>query len=142
MTLYIKIENKESVDWLCSLIQNTLAQRSHPTTISCYPMLADWENGLSNPLDLKKILEEADALPKPTPKARAKRSTKKKREGLPPEDKANPLICNEHPKYGGVRRPQSNCEGCWSVYQKLHPLEYKQKRRDWERSQKSMSAGG
>ena len=29
--------------------------------------------------------------------------------------------CLDHPKYGGVRSPRTDCRGCWSYYTSLHP---------------------
>jgi TPP-dependent indolepyruvate ferredoxin oxidoreductase alpha subunit len=43
--------------------------------------------------------------------------------------------CTDHVTYQAKRRPQTDCEGCWSLYKKLHPLEYDMKRREFERKQ-------
>ena len=33
--------------------------------------------------------------------------------------------CKRHALYKGVRKPQSNCRGCWSVYNALHETDKK-----------------
>lgn len=142
--VYIKISNGNALAWIHKLVQNTLANRTHQTTITFYEELSALDEAFSNPL----MLEDIQQLPLPEPKARKTRSDagqkrkRKKKPGLSREDKANPLICNDHPKYQGVRRPQSDCDGCWSVYKALHPMEYEIKRRDFLRSKRAASAEG
>lgn len=43
--------------------------------------------------------------------------------------------CEDHPTYGAKRRPRTDCEGCWGLYKKMHPLEYDKARRDFDRKQ-------
>lgn len=32
-----------------------------------------------------------------------------------------PKLCEEHPAYGAVRMPRTDCKGCWAAYEKLNP---------------------
>jgi hypothetical protein len=31
--------------------------------------------------------------------------------------------CDDHPQYGAIRRPRTDCKPCWSAYNAMHPAE-------------------
>lgn len=40
-------------------------------------------------------------------------------------------FCNDHPQYGGIRKPRTDCKSCWDAYNSKHPpeeIKVKQKR--------------
>lgn len=153
--IYIKISHPNAVPWIHSLIQNSLANRSHSTTITFYEELSALDEALSHPLTLEEILGDQ---PKPAPapvvankkttakKAAPKKASSKrakpaeKKGGLSEEDRNNPLICNDHPTYGGKYRPRQDCDWCWSIYKKLHVNDYPAKRREFERQMRASGA--
>lgn len=47
--------------------------------------------------------------PKPEPQKKATKSTNAE------------YSCSVHPNYGVVRRPRTDCDGCWAAYAKKHP---------------------
>lgn len=128
---YLKIDNKEALEWLQRLIINTLENKSHPTTISYYNQLRVWEDAFNNILSLDDIQPPpAPLTPKePVSSGRIKRNKNREKK----KELEDPYSCTVHPKYGGKRRPRTDCEKCWSVFKSLHPMEYSVCRRDFER---------
>lgn len=51
--------------------------------------------------------------------------------------------CTEHPHYGAVRAPRTDCQGCWNFFQHLNPTRYTLARRKFELNQrkKAKAAG-
>jgi len=37
------------------------------------------------------------------------------------EARKQALACSDHPKYGGLRKPRTDCEKCWGLYTKKNP---------------------
>lgn len=114
--IVITLEDDEPYEWLQGLINRSLANPNSRAAEAAYENIVIW----------KEALENAEITREPKPrKPRAPRTKKPKRVKL---DKSG-LVCNDHPKYGGEKRiPSTDCDGCWGVYGKFHPLEVKQKR--------------
>jgi hypothetical protein len=70
--------------------------------------------------------EEPEEPPAPKPR-RKRRSTAERLSTLP-------QLCPEHPVYGALRPPRSDCSGCWKAYERLNgPAKTKQARLRFDR---------
>ena len=38
----------------------------------------------------------------------------------PPTIEKQLVMCTEHPKYQGLRKPRSECPSCWELYEEKH----------------------
>ncbi len=119
--------DKANADWLYAWLDAQVHKYNNRFATDNIEQIMAWLEAIDNP---KK---PSDYIPDMNKIAAKRKPSRKKKPGLSKEDKANPLICNDHPTYGGLRRPQRDCESCWSVYKKLHPQEYAVKRRQFER---------
>lgn len=140
MAYFIRLENKEDLEWLQTILNNSVATlrkgsssrlaamsenivRVHDAVINAVPKKEAEALGVSHeefPEDVK-------------PKA-TKKSTKKKAE--PKEPDYVPNLCPTHPKKEILRAPRTDCDGCWDAYKRLHPMEYDNARRNFERKNK------
>ncbi len=72
----------------------------------------------------------------------AKEPKEPKAEEAKPKAPRKPAVpirdgCEDHPTYGGQRRPQRDCAACWALYKKLNPMNYAKARRDFERKNRT-----
>lgn len=132
--IYIKLTDKTALDWLTRLIDNTLNQPTHPTTIAAFQELTHWHTALTNPLRVQDLV-----VPEAKPVTATKKSPPKRKKREPVE--SDMFTCAAHLTYGGKRRPRTDCEQCWSIYKRLHPAEYAQKRRAFDHAQRNAQAG-
>lgn len=128
--IYLKVDSAKEYTWLKTLFDNTLSgdPNGHFLQVN-FEHLQYWQQVIDSPINKSEV-----ELPPPTAR-RAPRKQKAKK--LSREDKKNPLICNEHPTYTGSRVPRKDCDGCWDVYKRLHPMDYKTKRIAFERKMKA-----
>lgn len=153
MTYYIRIDNKEDLEWLKKLISNSLSlDPNNEKLITNYQHLFNWNRYLSEPVpmktvnavvqDAKAILTEIDlkkVAPKPAVRGRPP-SKKNKAKKKPVVQDIDPYQCPIHKTYGAKRRPQGDCEKCWELYKVFNPLKFKQARLDYERSLQKKTA--
>ena len=145
MQYIFKTENEDAVQWMKTLLQNTLESKGHTAAITAYPYLKEWldmfeavevsRTPKSEPIEVN-LFEESKPKPPPKPKAKAKKRAAKKRAV---KKDTSGLVCNAHPAYGAKRPPRTDCDGCWKLYEKFHPLEYDLKRKNFLRKQKEKS---
>ena len=130
MPFYIRIELKEDLDALQTLIGNAVTKVNSNPNLYCdlAERVYRLNDSVNNPGGIKdahamgipdEIIEEDT--PEPKPNAR-----KSKVKGLPP-------LCSDHKTYGAKRVPSTDCDACWKAYKKFNPLVYENKRRDFER---------
>jgi hypothetical protein len=150
MALYIRIDEREDLDWLKRLISNSLAlEPNHPMLLTNYKYLYNWDQYLNHPVsakevsnnttDPKEILTETDrekTAPKPARRGRPPSAKTKQRAKKKPKEDVDPFQCPAHKTYGAKRRPRSECTKCWELFKQFHPLEYPQARIDFERANK------
>lgn len=140
MSIYIKIEDKEAFDWLANMIKNTLASNpnSHILT-TAYPKISAWSEALDDPMTEAQLLKSEfvsdhikDSIKnhKDSQKPRTKRKTTAKK---PKPADVDPYKCSDHPNYTIKRIPRTDCDTCWKLYKQFYPLEYPQKRKNFER---------
>jgi len=127
MKISIEIEDREAFDWWKGMVERSLSNLNSQATIAAFDHLTAWKNALDN-----AVIER----PPRAPRAPIKRSKTKRKPKL---DKSG-LSCNVHPTYGAKYAPRTECEECWAVYAKFHPMEVKKKRADWERKTRTKAA--
>ena len=124
MDIKITLKSKDALEWFKSLLDRSLNDpNSHAASIA-YDHMVEWREAL----EAAEFIREAS-------KTVPQRSKPKRRTVKPQVDKSG-LVCNSHPNYGGVRPPRKDCDECWSVYKKFHPMEFKQKRAAFVRKMK------
>lgn len=134
MAYFIRLEKKEDLEWLEKILANSvekLRQRDVSYTleaasehiIRCYDAVLT-----AVPAKEKKALGVGDEF------VETSQASSKKTQGS--KDDYVPGLCATHPKNAIQRAPRTDCEGCWSAYKRLHPLEYEKSRRNFERRNK------
>ncbi len=152
MASYIRIDDKEDLDWLKKVISNWLAtDPNHPRLLLNYKFIAAWEQYLAHAIPAKEVakdtakpetlLTEADVVKTAPPKPRrgrppSKKTTTKTRAKKKPVEAPDPYVCPTHPKYTAKRRPQGECTKCWELFKTFNPMRYDLARADYERSKK------
>ena len=140
MPYTVTVKSKKSFDWLKKLIDNTVDSPNSRPMIENYEELMEWYEGfvaVQAELDAKKAAAEAAK----QEKLKAKKSAPKKKASAKKQDKVGEFDCADHPTYGGVRRPRTDCKKCWSIFKKLHPMDYQRARRSFNLSQKRAKSG-
>lgn len=157
MEYILKTENKDAIEWMQYLLQNTIESKGHNAALVAYPHLKEWldmferaevRRGNSSETTEINLLDDSEpAKPKvkaaakkgpasKKPAAKKKAAPKKRRAKKKAIDKSG-LTCNTHKTYQAKRVPRTDCKECWEVYKKFHPLEYDQKRSKFLRDQRS-----
>lgn len=148
MAYYIRIDEKEDYDWLVKIINNWLAADPNDPKLQLnYIHIFNWFKYLENKVSAKEAKEEVEAptnllsesdfkrnSPKPAPPKRRGRPPSVKKKIKPIQDPVTKYECAVHKTYYGKRRPQHDCEKCWSIYKLLNPMTYKKARTDFERA--------
>jgi hypothetical protein len=161
MSYYIRIDEKEDLDWLSNLISNTLNRGPNdPFLQAHYERIIAWSNALSNLVPSKsalsstdipdQLLSESDAnilrqksLPQPKRRGRPpgkKTGQKKTQAKRKPKEAEDPYACADHVNYSGSRAPRTDCIKCWSIYKSLNPMTYAQARSRFNLKQKKKVA--
>ncbi len=126
--IVIEIE-KESLDWWRGMVERSLENSNAPSTIAAFHHLTAWQVAL----DAATVQREVSDTPAAPRKRRRKNAAK------PKVDKSG-LSCHIHTTYGGIRVPRTDCEFCWTVYGKMHPMELKKQRAAFERKQRQQQS--
>lgn len=119
MAFFIRIERKQDLEWLQSVMQNSVSKlrqgssqleaasenivRVHESVINAVEGKEATALGIT---DEFKDTEKVAAKPKPI------------------KDDYIPNLCKDHPKSTMKRVPGTDCKGCWSAYKRLHPEKY------------------
>lgn len=164
MTKYLRIDNDDDYYWLKSLVERWLGyDPNNPRLQANIEAILNWKRYLDNVVPIRDIPKPDDGEPAAVA-LQPSAVEKKKKAGRPAKattvaaqkakelkakqaekfqkqkEKANnPFGCIDHPTYGGVRRPRTDCAKCWDIYKKLHPSEYKRAVQDFERSKRRQS---
>ncbi len=154
MAYYLRIEDIETIRWFQNLVENSLASDPNsPFLQTNYVFLSAWKHALDNRVSSKEvasaveepsvILAEGDsaklkqkASTKPLSQ-RQKKALQKAKANKLKEMAADEFVCMEHKTYHGKRRPQSDCDRCWSIFKKLHLDRYDEARKDFLRVQRA-----
>jgi hypothetical protein len=126
----IKVETKEDLELLKSLFEGSVEKIQRGTSrfsdeLSNF-VLRFWD-AIEAAEEVADLFEEATSeAPKAVKKPAKKRAPKFK-----------PNLCPAHPDKALVQAPRTDCKGCWDAYKRLHPMEYDNKRRAFERKQRS-----
>ena len=124
MAYELIVTDKKAYEWLKKLINNTSESSESRPYQDYYEELFHWKEAFEQ-CDKKREEEAAArkaARQSKAASARKKTSNRSKKE-------PSPFDCLQHTSYGGVRVPRTDCKQCWSIYKKLHPMEYAQARR-------------
>lgn len=124
MAYQINITDKKAYEWLQKLIANTLESPTSRPYQSSYEELVHWDEAFK---ECDRQREEAAA----ERKANTKRAPVKRKIKEPSQ-----FDCENHPSYGGVRVPRTDCKKCWSIYKALHPMDYDLARRKFNMKQR------
>lgn len=135
--VYVKIEDRDAIEWIKLLLKNSIAYPNSRTSEYMSEMQHLYE-ALSNPIKEVDLIKQYSKVAPVINKTVVASRKNKKKPALTKEDKNNPLICNDHPTYGGRYTPRKDCSSCWSIYKSFHPMEYVVKRRDFERKLRSI----
>lgn len=158
MAYYVRIDEKEDFEWLQRVLSNWLSKDpNEPLLQTNYKHIYNWDQYLNNRVTAKEVAAAVDnpvvLLTEQDTKKIAPRPKAPPRRGRPPKKKpvAKKKVvepeslydCVIHKTYHGKRRPQHDCEKCWSIYKLFNRMKYAQARKDFERSQaKSISEKG
>lgn len=139
MALYVRFESKEDLEWLQRLIDKAVLKlRTNPSEFTsdytenilrihdALHSAAPVEDAHLLGVDSKEIADEKE-------KVAAAKAAKKNTKSTKSTKTVDPNLCSKHPKNKLERAPRTDCDGCWGVYKKLHPLDYDIKRRAFER---------
>lgn len=136
MTIFIPIEAEEDLEWLRTILGNSVQKLKEGGGTELHDAMLNivrLNDAVNSVLTLQDLVDQFDELKAKEPeKPKRKRRTKAQ---IEEETKGLPTYCSEHTTYGAQRPPRRECEECWSAYKKLHPLEYDQARRKFERTQ-------
>lgn len=146
MPKYVRFEKEEDVQWLVNLLGRALAKMKTDTSmindenVEIIPRIydavlqaGDIEAAEAMGVPAKDLQEDKKAAAEKKA-SRKKRKPSNKRAGV-----KTVRVCNTHPTYGAVRRPSHDCETCWKEYKKMHPLQYANARRAFERKQSKIA---
>lgn len=131
MAYQIEINDKQAYEWLKKLINNTLESPSSRPFQTAYEELLHWKEAFDKCDEEREKLAEIRR--QNSKKAVAKKPPVKRRTV---KKEISEFDCAEHSTYGGVRVPRTNCKKCWSIYKKLHPMEYEQSLRKFKLKEK------
>jgi hypothetical protein len=132
MAYQLEINNKQAYEWLKKLVNNTLESPSSRPYQTSYEELMCWKEAFDRCDQQREEAAAARRQQAPT-KSVAKKSSHTRRQT---RKEISEFDCLEHPKYGGVRMPRTDCKKCWSIFKKLHPMEYDRARRRFNLKQK------
>lgn len=114
--VYVKIIDIDDFTWLKNMIYANLVKATDNP--GAYPVdlvatLNRVYESLSYPLYSipTNVTAEAPAKPRKVRKKRTKSDDKPKL----------PVYCEEHPTYGAIRVPRTDCPKCWAAFGKLNP---------------------
>lgn len=131
MAYFIRLERKEDVEWLASLLGNSV-ERLREGGLQSVSSAADKIYRIHDAIINAVPAKEAEALgitseeyPEDVKPAKTTR--------IKPKDDYIPNLCESHPRNEFKRSPRTDCEGCWAAYKRLHPMEYDNARRKFDR---------
>lgn len=124
MAYQLNISDKKAYEWLKKLIDNTLESPSSRPYQTSYEELMVWKEAFSECDRLREEAAEERKKARPASKTAAKQAPSKKRATRRKKKEISEFDCADHPTYGGMRMPRTDCSKCWSIYKKLHPMEY------------------
>lgn len=136
MTWQIKIEDKDDLDLMKSLFEGSVRKIKGGTT------LFDDESA-ARILRIYESLTNASEIPtESTPEVRQDdtgKGKKNKGSGRGQSKTTNnfvPNLCSDHPSYGAIRPPRTDCKGCWAAYKRMNPTKYSLAKRDFDRRER------
>jgi len=123
MAFLVRLE-KEDAEWLANLMATGIEKASR--------LEGGWANHIERLLAIQTALEEKDkADHQPGDKVERTRRTKEEIEA-----EKRQALCPDHPKNQLKKRPSTDCDGCWSAYERLEPMKYEAARRSYEASKR------
>jgi hypothetical protein len=161
MAHYIRIDNKEDLDWMSRVLDNLLSRDpNNPQLQINYNYILNWRKYIENTVSAKEvslvteapeiILSEGDKRKMAPRPSRTKAAVSKKKKKTPAskssikQTKVAPddiYTCVDHPTYGARRRPRTDCDRCWELFGKFNPpAVVKQKRNEFDRLNRSNTA--
>ena len=80
-----------------------------------------WDPALVKLVDRPKRKRAAKKKATAKKKAKAKAPPKSTPARIIKRKKKPPTSCKEHPNYGAIRSPRTDCKSCWKLYYNKHP---------------------
>ena len=143
MPKYVRFENDQDYQLVLGFFERSIIKmKADPAKydleqVESFYRVVEALKEAKTPQDAVKI-----GVPKETVKhdvekaAEAKRTRKSQAK---PKGRSKFNLCKTHPYNSLQRVPSTDCEGCWAAYKKLHPTEWQNKRREFDRKQRSAS---
>lgn len=144
MATYIRIDDKDNVDWMAKFLDNLLAKDpNNAFLVLNYPYLVAWRDAIAQSVSTKKeeipktivVEEDKEELIPPPPKKRGRPPGIKSKGKTVKRTKkvdVDPFSCPFHKQRTFKQAPRDDCETCWNIYKKMHPIEYPQARKRFE----------
>lgn len=102
--------SKEDYRWLLERMESTLARAKSNVSVWCevLPQIERVRDAISS---AEVVVVEGESIEEAPPiKVRKKRGERLA---------TLPRICPNHPAYGAVRSPRTNCDACWNAYERV-----------------------
>lgn len=153
MATYIRIDDKEDVKWMEKFLNSILEKDpNNPFLVLNYSYLTAWRDAIAQAVSTKQekipavivVEEDKPELIPPPPKKRGRppgAKTKSKSIKRKKKQDIDPFSCPSHKQRTFKQAPRDDCETCWNIYKKMHPIEYPQARKRYEwKMKKSIQA--
>lgn len=137
MAFYLRLEHPEDLEFLQGVIDK-LIQRCKEQHLSDLTVI-DKIYRLQDALLQVRSTEKAHQLEIPQEQIDSDNAQKKRSQSSSKDDWI-PNHCKDHPKRYLKRAPSDDCADCWKAFKKLHPLEYDQARRKYDRKKSQVAA--
>ena len=129
MAYFIRIERKEDLEWLQSILDNSVAKLRQGSTLleAASEHIARVHESVFAAVPAKEasVLGIDGEFEKEVPPPKKEK-----------EERYKYNHCSDHPYAPIKQAPRTTCKGCWKAYKKLHPEKYDLARRNFLRKQK------
>lgn len=134
MAHFIRIDNEEDFKYLQRFVSSWHFKCQG--NISAYVEFADMFQRLHETFEQPILAEEVSVTKEVTKPVKIV----KKKSAAVVKTNFDPKLCSEHPKYGALRAPRTDCEGCWQAFERYAgAARSKQARTKFDRQRKKLS---
>jgi hypothetical protein len=124
---------KDDYRWLLDRIESTLARAKGNVSVWCdvIPQIERVRDAIAS---AGVVTVEGDGPAEEVPPVKVR---KKRGERLA----TLPRICSDHPAYGAVRSPRTDCDACWNAYERVQGVMQAQRAREILLKKKGKAGG-